>query len=105
MSSLNPLYYDFYQRLGESKKVFNIPVVEFFFGVGIFFFLMLKGHLLFGILLSISFLVLLGIIKQGKGPKWLIVLSYWYLPDFVLPLCFFKVLSVTPLSYQRVWLS
>lgn len=102
---MNPLYHRFYQRINDVPRLLGIPVGEAIPTVCIFFFLMYEGKMVLGLLLSAAFFSGVRLLKQGKSRKWITVLAYWYLPEFVLPIFFWLPLKVTSPSYKRHWLS
>lgn len=92
--------YHFVHHLDAPKRVYSLTLDELTLVVMSLAFLVLSNHKVVVGLLGFSLISGLRLLKKGRCPRHLLVLSYWYLPFSVMQV----VLPTLPPSHQRLWL-
>lgn len=91
--------YHVLNHLDAPRRYFALTIDEVSVaGVGLML-MVVSSHKIVVVVLGALILMALRSIKQGRGPRFLWVLSYWHLPYFITR----WMLSKLPASHCRVW--
>lgn len=99
MSSL--ALYRLVSHLDEPKRILTLTLDELAVAVLSMMLLVVSNHKLLVGLLGLLLYAVLRALKQGRGPRFLLVLAYWYLPYGVSQM----FVSNLPPSHARVWIA
>jgi len=97
----NPILYHVVSHLDAPKRYFTLTVDELVVAGLSLMLLVTANHKLVVGVLGFFLYGCLKYLKQGRGPRFLVVLAYWYLPASATSL----ILPNLPASHLRVWVS
>lgn len=91
--------YKIYSNLDHPQRLFGFTLDEVFIAALGGIFLSVSNQKVLVILFSLSIMAGVRRLKKNKGPRFLLVLAYWYLPHFVTK----WFLPSLPDSSKRLW--
>ena len=91
--------YRLVSHLDEPRRYFTLSLDELCVAVFAVLFLVLSNQKILVVVLGAGALAFLRHIKKGKGPRFLVVLAYWYLPRSVMQV----IVPKLPASHRRIW--
>lgn len=98
---MSNIHYQFLSHIDAPKRFLTLTLDECVFA-GLSCLLLIVTHQkIVAFLFGVAVMSGLRFIKKGQGPRFLLVLAYWYLPDALLK----SFLPRLPASYLRIYIA
>ena len=91
--------YRLVSHLDEPKRYLSLTLDELSIAVLGLMLLVLSSHKLLVCVFALFLFGVLKHLKKGRGPRFLVVLAYWHLPDAVTQM----IVPKLPASHKRLW--